>query len=55
MKYPTQMRRIAIDRTPVERQLKRRLRHAPLGECLTFEQFLELAKRGDAPQAITSR
>jgi len=46
MKNPTQMRRITIDRTPVERQLKRRLRYAPLGECLTFEQFLEVAKRG---------
>ena len=46
MKNPTQMRRITIDRTPVERQLKRRLRHAPIGKCLTFEQFLEMAKRG---------
>ena len=46
MKNPTQMRRITIDRTPVERQLKRRLRHAPIGKCLTFEQFLEVAKRG---------
>jgi hypothetical protein len=46
MKNPTQMRRITIDRTPVERQLKRRLRYAPIGKCLTFEQFLEVAKRG---------
>jgi hypothetical protein len=46
MKNPMQMRQIAIDRTPVERRLMRRLRYAPLGECLTFEQFLELAKRG---------
>lgn len=46
MKNPMQMRQIAIDRTPVERRLMRRLRHAPLGECLTFEQFLELAKQG---------
>jgi hypothetical protein len=46
MKNQMQMRQIAIDRTPVERQLKRRLRSAPLGRCLTFEQFLELAKRG---------
>jgi hypothetical protein len=46
MKYPTQMRQIAIDRTPVERQLRRRLRYAPIGKCLTFEQFLEVAKRG---------
>jgi hypothetical protein len=46
MKNPTQMRRITIDRTPVERQLKQRLRYAPIGKCLTFEQFLEVAKRG---------
>jgi hypothetical protein len=46
MKNQMQMRQIAIDRTPVERQLRQRLRSAPLGRCLTFEQFLELAKRG---------
>jgi hypothetical protein len=46
MKNQTQMRRITIAKTPVERQLKQRLRYAPIGKCLTFEQFLEVAKRG---------
>jgi len=46
MKKQKQMPQIASSRTPVERRLMQRLRHAPLGECLTFEQFLELAKHG---------
>ena len=46
MKNPTQMQPNLMDRMPMERLLRRRLRNAPLGECLTFEQFLELAKRG---------
>lgn len=46
MKSPMQTRRITIAKTPVERQLKQRLRYAPIGKCLTFEQFLEVAKRG---------
>ncbi|MCS7208842.1 MAG: hypothetical protein NZ874_04640 [Fimbriimonadales bacterium] len=32
--------------TPLERRLATRMRAAPLGECLTFEEFLELARRG---------
>lgn len=32
--------------TPLERRLARRMRHAPIGQCLTFEQFLELAQQG---------
>jgi hypothetical protein len=46
MKNPTQMQPNLMDRMPMERLLRRRLRNAPLGECLTFEQFLELAKQG---------
>mgnify|MGYP000067781463 CR=1 FL=1 len=46
MKNPTQMRPNLMDRMPIERRLRRRLRNAPLGECLIFEQFLELAKQG---------
>ena len=46
MKKQKQMPQIASSRTLVERRLMQRLRHAPLGECLTFEQFLELAKHG---------
>jgi len=45
MKNPTQMRQNLMDKMPVERRLGQRLRNAPLGKCLTFEQFLELAKR----------
>lgn len=33
-------------RTPLERRLSARLKDAPAGTCLTFEQFLELARRG---------
>lgn len=33
-------------RTPLERRLAARIRHAPIGQCLTFEQFMELARRG---------
>jgi hypothetical protein len=32
--------------TPLERKLSRRLRHAPSGVCLDFEQIVELARRG---------
>ncbi|MCX7992447.1 MAG: tetratricopeptide repeat protein [Fimbriimonadales bacterium] len=32
--------------TPLERRLAARLRHAPLGLCLTFEQFTDLAQHG---------
>lgn len=32
--------------TPLERRLSRRLRHAPSGACLDFEQIVELARRG---------
>ncbi len=32
--------------TPLERRLAARLRHAPAGACLEFEQFIELARRG---------
>jgi hypothetical protein len=33
-------------RTPLERRLSVRLKDAPAGTCLTFEQLLELARRG---------
>ena len=32
--------------TPLERKLSRRLRHAPSGACLDFEQVVEVARRG---------
>ncbi len=32
--------------TPLERRLAARLRHAPTGPCLDFEQLTELARRG---------
>ena len=40
-------RRITQERpTPLERRLAERLRHAPLGQCLTFEEFMALAQQG---------
>lgn len=33
-------------RTPLERRLSARLRHAPRGDCLDFDQLTELARRG---------
>ncbi|GIV05574.1 MAG: hypothetical protein KatS3mg016_1149 [Fimbriimonadales bacterium] len=43
----TQTRISSQDRqTPLERRLAVRMRHAPIGQCLTFEQFMELARRG---------
>lgn len=33
-------------RTPIERRLAARLRNAPIGECLSFEQVVTLARRG---------
>lgn len=36
--------------TPLERKLSRRLRHAPSGVCLDFEQVVELARRGRRAQ-----
>ncbi|MCX7925700.1 MAG: hypothetical protein N2554_07815 [Fimbriimonadales bacterium] len=32
--------------TPLERRLAERIRHMPLGQCLTFEEFMELAQQG---------
>lgn len=32
--------------TPLERRLAVLVRHAPIGQCLTFAQFMELARRG---------
>jgi len=32
--------------TPLERRLASRMRHAPIGQCLTFEQFMGLAQQG---------
>lgn len=32
-------------RTPLERRLSVRIKDLPIGECLTFEQILELARR----------
>ena len=40
------MREIRQAHTPLERRLSRRLRHAPSGACLDFEQIVELARRG---------
>ncbi|MCS7272615.1 MAG: hypothetical protein NZ550_00510 [Fimbriimonadales bacterium] len=34
------------ERTPLERRLAARLKSAPIGECLSFEQILALARQG---------
>jgi Flp pilus assembly protein CpaB len=39
------MREIRQAHTPLERRLSRRLRHAPSGACLDFEQIVEVARR----------
>ncbi len=46
MKTLSQAGEMTMIQTPIERQLGVRLRNAPIGECLTFEQFVELARRG---------
>jgi hypothetical protein len=46
----SKMREIWQAHTPLERKLSRRLRHAPSGVCLDFEQVVELARRGRRAQ-----
>ncbi|MFN3691093.1 MAG: hypothetical protein ACK4UU_09235, partial [Fimbriimonadales bacterium] len=43
---PTSTSMTREQRTPLERRLAERFRHAPLGQCLKFEEFMALAQQG---------